>query len=144
MAKRPDQHFLDWEALAFGYGHGTGEPHTIPALRRLLDLCRDGDHGDAYDHRTLERELGPVVAWLLINVLCRENALGYGTSPRFGWLTPAGEALRDFVTARTADDLVGLVAGHGDDRIECYRDACHCGPDGFRAGVPCPNPFWGR
>ena len=144
MTKSIDEHFIDWEASALGFGYGTGEPHTIPALRRFLDLCREGGHHDAYDHRTLERELGPVVAWLLINLLCREGMIDYGTSSRQGWLTPAGEALRDFMTVRTADELVGLVAGHDDDRIECYRDACHCGPDGFRPRVPCPNPFWGR
>jgi hypothetical protein len=34
-----DKHFIDWETDVFGFGYGTGEPHTLPALRLfLLDL----------------------------------------------------------------------------------------------------------
>ena len=142
MAKTLDDYWIDWESTAFGFGYGTGEPHVIPALRRFLELCNEGPPGHSYDHRVLERELSPSVAWLLINVLGRRDIITYGTSPRFAWLTRKGERLREYMLSKTADELVALTTSYGEDHAICYPDACNCGPNGYDAQAVCPNPFW--
>lgn len=135
--------FIDWEADTFGYGYGTGEPHTIAALRHFLELCSDR-HGNGvfgYDHEQLEAVLTPTVTWLLINTLCHVNILEYGTSPRFAWLTESGKALRDFMLNHTVDQICNLT-NVDEGWIPCSRTACNCGPNGYQAGVKCDNPFW--
>ncbi len=141
MPKSLDDNFRDWEADAFGYGYGSGEPHILPALKRFLELCPENG---PYDRRILEHHLSPAVAWLLINILTPAGILEYGTSPRFGWLTDEGRALRAFVAARSADELVHLATEHDEDHIHCMHDACNCGPHGYEAGRVCQNPFWPR
>lgn len=138
--KTLEQHFCSWESSAFGFGYGTGESHVIPALRAFLEACPEAG---GYDYKVLEQAVTPVVAWLLINRLCREDIFEYGTSPRYAWLTPAGRALRRFMLERNVDDLIELVASRNDEWT-CYRDACNCGPEGYEEGRACPNPFWGR
>jgi len=32
MKKIENKQFIDWEAHTFGFGYGTGEQYTIPAL----------------------------------------------------------------------------------------------------------------
>jgi hypothetical protein len=144
MAKTEEEHFIDWEGFAFGYGYGTGEPHTIPALRHFMALCYDGTRATNYDYRALEYRLGPTVAWLLINALCRPgvDVIEYGTSPRAGWLTDQGVRLRDFMMARSGDALVELVCCSSNDYVPCYPNACNCGSDGYDKRRLCPNPFW--
>lgn len=134
--KTIEQHFADWESEVFGYGYGTGEEHVLGALKQFLSLCSKGQFSHAYDHEELSAALTPVVAWLLINALCSAGTLEYGTSPRFGWLTREGEALRAFVGERTVEQLE--VASQDDDMV-CYRDHCNCGD-----GHDCRplNPFW--
>lgn len=140
MAKSIEDNFADWEGATFGFGYGSGEEHVIPALRAFLKLCPNGDLHHAYDYDELERELTPQVAWLLINALCRADILEYGTSPRYGWLTPQGEALKSFVLQRSTERLVELATSREEASDVCYPDACNC--DGYEKGKICVNPFW--
>ena len=134
MSDKPlDEYFADWEAHVFGYGYGTGEWPVLEALRRFLAAM---DAGGAYDHRALEAALGDAVAWLLINTLARADVIEYGTSPRFGRLTPEGKRLKDYILGNDVERLYEIVAGI--DHDYCYPDYCNC------AGEPCSNPFWRR
>ncbi|WP_316214344.1 hypothetical protein [Bradyrhizobium sp. SZCCHNR2032] len=142
MSKTIEQYFVDWENSAFGYGYGTGEPHTLAALKGFFDALGRPDNPNAYDYRILEQKLTPTVAWLMINILCREDVIEYGTSPRGGWLTQAGEALRAFVDAHSVEELDALTERRG-GYASCCRDVCNCG-DNSVLGPACPNPFWDR
>lgn len=137
--KTLDQHFADWESHVFGFGYGTGEAHTIPALMKFMSLCVEHDTGRAYDYQKLEEELTPTVAWLLINRLCGYGVdiIEYGTSPRCGWLTSQGEALRDYLAGKTLDQVVAIVCSRTEHDEECYPDVCNC-----MSEEPCHNPFW--
>lgn len=137
--KTLDDNFADWEGHVFGFGYGTGEEHTIPAVKRFLELCCG--ENNSYDYEVLQDEFGAVTAWLLINALCHADILEYGTSPRYAWLTEKGRALKAFTTERTGDDLVRLTQ-HDEHYNPCYPDACNCGPEGYEAGRKCVNPFW--
>jgi hypothetical protein len=128
--KSIDEHFLDWEGETFPYGYGTGEAAIRPMLKRFFKLC---PNSGAYDYRTMENELGPSVAWLMINALCRAQMLEYGTSPRFARLTPSGQALKAYVEARNPTEFGGDADRDG--RVECFTDHCNC-------DEPCANPFW--
>ncbi len=143
MTKTIDENWIDWESHAFGFGYGSGEPHTVAALKRFMELVpADG----AYDYTVMERELTPTVAWLLINRLCSHDVdmLEYGTSPRYAWLTARGRALKTYMATKSVDDLVELACCHTEDYFVCSPDACNCGPNGYEAGRRCPNPFWDR
>lgn len=145
MTKPIEQQFADWEGHVFGFGYGTGEQHTLPALKTFFETVgRDDDQPNSYDYGKLETACGPAVAWLLINVLCRHGVdiIEYGTSPRFGWLTPEGERLKAFVGSKTVEELYEICAGRPDDYVPCYPDACNCGPNGYEEGRVCVNPFW--
>jgi hypothetical protein len=145
MGKTPEQHFADWEGSAFGFGYGSGEPHTLAALKGFMDAIeRHTDRSPSYDYQKLEAALSPAVAWLLINALCRHptHIIEYGSSPRFGWLTKEGERLRAFIETRSTDDLVEIVCSRTEDYNPCYPDACNCGPNGYEEGRKCDNPFW--
>lgn len=143
MQKSLDDNWTDWEASAFGYGYGTGEAHILPALKTWFAAVGRDDAAHGYDHETLERECGPLVAWLLINVLCRVNIIEYGTSPRYGWLTPEGEQLKAYIDSKSVEDLYDLTC-RDENYTHCYPDACNCGPQGYEAGRKCNNPFWSR
>lgn len=138
MAKTTEDYFSDWEAHVFGFGYGTGEPHTIGALKSFLDAIPGKG---TYAYCDLESKLGQVVVWLLINTLCHADLIEYGTSPRYGWLTTKGARLKEFVGSRSAEELEAMT-----DRDEhydhCYPDACNCGPGGYEKGRVCQNPFW--
>ena len=139
--KSIEANWADWEGNAFGFGYGTGEPHTIPALRKFLLACNRDNSGRTYEYETLEAELGAPVAWLLINTLCKHgiDIIEYGTSPRYGWLTEKGEALRHFMLSHDEETLIRLACEHDEP---CYPNACNCGPQGYVEGRVCPNPFW--
>lgn len=139
--KSLNEHFIDWESSAFGFGYGSGEPHILLAIRRFFEIL---DDGRTYDYRSMEAEFGPLSTWLLINALAthKANVICYGTSPRFGWLTPSGKKLREFMLAHDVDDLVEMVCCTVESYIHCYPDACNCGPSGHIAGRKCDNPFW--
>jgi len=143
MTKSLDQNWIDWEAYAFGYNYGSGEGHIFPALKTFLAACpMDG----SYDYKQLETALTPTVAWLLINRLCAHDLdmLEYGTSPRFGWLTDRGKALKQYLDNKTAEQLYELMSHSSDDHHYCTPDYCNCGPQGFQEGVKCNNPFWNK
>jgi hypothetical protein len=133
--KTVDQHFADWESAAFGFGYGTGEGPVFQALKHFLSLCCKGQFAHSYDHEELSAALTPTVAWLLINALCHADIIEYGTSPRHGWLTPHGEALKRFVCGRTVEELE--LAAQDDENV-CYRDHCNCDDGDCRPH----NPFW--
>jgi hypothetical protein len=135
--KTIEQYFIDWESDVFGYGYGTGEEPVLLALKNFLLLCCNGPYQHAYNYDELEKALTPTVAWLLINTLCHANILDYGTSPRYAWLTPQGEALKKFVSERTAVQLAELPSPGG-DYIHCMPDHCNCDDGDCRTG----NPFW--
>lgn len=132
MTKTLDDNFRDWEGSTFGFGYGSGEPHVVPALKTFMDLLNDQRN---YDYRVLEERFGPLAAWLLINALCHADMIEYGVSPRFGWLTRKGEALRAYIETRSADELLEVL-NYDQDYIHCYPTHCNC-DDG-----KCSNPFW--
>ena len=135
--KSPEDYFRDWESHVFGHGYGSGDPHIIGALHRFFEAVPpDG----LYDYVVLEAALGATVAWLLIDKLIRADAIEYGTSPRYAWLTKDGEALRAFITERTSQDLLEIVCADYDRH--CMPDACNCGPTGYVVNQRCANPFW--
>jgi hypothetical protein len=141
VTKAIEESFADWEGSAFGFGYGSGEPHTLGALKDFFAALKAD--GRSYEYEKLEAVLGARVAWLLINVLCRHpGILEYGTSPRYGWLTKQGERLKAFVDGKTVDELVALCQ-RSEDATSCYPNACNCGPSGgYEEGRRCPNPFW--
>jgi hypothetical protein len=140
--KTLESHFVDWHSDIFGYGYGTGEEHTVPALKKFFAAFGDEDRPNSYDYRKLEAAVGPVVAWLLINVLCKVGVIEYGSSPRFAWLTPQGQKVKAFIDVTSADALVELTTSWDENYIHCYPDACNCGPSGYEEGRKCDNPFW--
>lgn len=133
--KTLDAYFCDWEASALGFGYGSGEAHVIPALRAFMG-CIPNRGG--YDYTELEARVGPEAAWLLINLLCHQGIIEYGSSPRFGWLTPEGKALQAYILSHTPNELVELAASRRGEYVPCYPDHCNC--DGAR----CDNPFWAK
>lgn len=134
------KHFRDWEAHVFGYGYGSGETYTYPALKAFFAAIDER----TYDHHALCAAVTPVAAWLLINTLCHADIIEYGTSPRFGWLTPKGEKLKAYLDAHTIEELYEARRLSGDEFPECYPDACNCGPNGWEKGKRCYNPFWSK
>ena len=141
MPKPLEENFRDWESDTFGFGYGTGEPHTISALRKFLENC---PHDGGYDYASLETALSPTVAWLLINTLAAHSILEYGGSPRYAWLSLEGKRLRTFVLSKTIDELIQIVCDYDDDYAHCHPDGCNCGPFGYEKGRVCQNPFWPR
>lgn len=142
-ARTLESYFIDWEAEAFGFGYGSGEPHTIPALRTFFVLCPPPESDRrGYDYQVLEHALTPAVAWLLISALGKADVIEYGTSPRYAWLTPKGYRLREFMLGKTPDELVELVCSADQEHPFCSRHYCNCGPNGYEKGKTCPSPFF--
>lgn len=108
-----DSEFREWEHEVFGYGYGTGESHTLPALQEFFSACPSANSGN-YDYRVFEEKLGPVSAWLMINILCKADVIEYGTSPRYGWLTKLGQDLRDYLSSHSAEELYEIVNSEDD------------------------------
>ncbi len=140
--KTIDDHFIDWMNENISYGYGSGEPHTIPALRAFFLLCSEGVYSTAYQYERLEEALNSAVVWLLINILCRAGIIEYGTSPRYGWLTPEGIKLRNYMLSKTEEELILLVCGTTENSIFCSPDYCNCGDGGYSEKKLCFNPFW--
>lgn len=139
--KTPEDYFSDWEAHVFGFGYGTGEEHIVPSLKTLFGAFGNENGPSSYDYQKLELSVGPVAAWLFINALCHANILEYGTSPRFGRITPHGERLKAFIDSKSADELMAMTC-RDQDYWHCSPDACNCGPEGYEAGRKCGNQFW--
>jgi hypothetical protein len=138
MEKTLDDYFRDWMGEAFGFGYGTGEDYFLPALRAFFLSLKDGR---SYWYTDLETQFGGLAAWLLINLLCNQDVLEYGTSPRGAWLTAKGERLRDYMLAKTPDEI-DAVLNYDESYANCYRNACNCGEGGYVEGRVCANPFW--
>ena len=143
MTKSTEDYFTDWEHATFGYGYGTGEAYIVPALKAWFSAVGRDDLDHAYDCQNLEDEWSPTVVWLLINILCHAGIIEYGSSPRYGWLTDEGKALKSFIDSKTVVELHDLTCRDEDYRY-CYPDACNCGPNGYEEGRVCPNPFWSK
>jgi len=138
-ARTIDDHFYDWESDVFGFGYGSGEEYTLPAIKAFMSaIPADGK----YDYGVLESALGPTVAWLLINTFAHANLISYGTSPRYGWLEPAGMRLKGYLDGKTFDDLVAVMNSHAADYFPCFKDGCNCGDRGWVNQKICHNPFW--
>lgn len=120
-----DKNFADWHSDVFGYGYGSGEEHWLPALHQFFMMLRSERGPYTYGYQELEGAFGPLAAWLLINTLCGADIIEYGTSPRFGWLTSRGMMIREYVVARTADDLEEMVGAFPQDQ-HCLPDYCNC------------------
>ncbi len=138
MKTLKNKDFIDWFSENFGYGYGDGELYIIPALKGFLENCpADGN----YDYRVLEEKVGKAETWFLMNTLCKEDIIEYGTSPRFGWLDPKGKLLKTFMENKTADELYDMVMVDS-DYIHCYHNACNCGPNGYEKDKKCDNPLF--
>src|ERR1051325_25697 len=106
-----DKHFKDWESATFGFGYGTGEEYTIPALKNFFNLLKEER---SYSYEDVEKKFGKLGGWLMINILCHADILEYGTSPRFGWITEKGELLRDYLKTKTPDELYEMTTNIDD------------------------------
>lgn len=134
--KSIDEYFADWEGAVFGYGYGSGEEHTIGALKTFLEsVPLEG----GYDYQKLEAACTPAVAWLLINTLARAGVIEYGCSPRFAWLTPSGVRLAEYIRSKTLDELCAAT-DRDQDAIICRPDGCNCQSPDCRL----LNPFWAK
>jgi len=128
--KTLDEYFYDWETHVFGYGYGSGECHIIPALQKIMELVPESG---CYNYEEFEKSLSPVVAWLFINILCKNNIFEYGTSPRYGWLTESGKELKIYLKGMSEFNSPDV------DYNYCYPDHCNCD---LEEGMKCDNPFW--
>ena len=142
MVKSIEDNFVDWESWVFGFGYGSGEEYTLNALKTFFATVGRLNLPNAYESGALEKALTPTVAWLLINTLCHADVIDYGTSPRFGWLSREGEALKLFTDSHSLEELYNICVDRPEGYIHCMPDACNCGPRGYQAGAKCPNPFW--
>lgn len=143
MPQSIDGYFADWEAYVFGYGYGSGEEHTIPALKTFLAAIGEKHGTNCYDFEVLEKAVTPTVAWLMLNTLCHANLIEYGTSPRYGWLTPTGIRLQAYVASKTAEELIHIACARTEDDCFCTPESCNCSSEqGYVEGAVCQNPFW--
>lgn len=137
--KTLDKYFVDWMEYSFGYGYGTGEKHILSALKKFFDsIYNDGN----YDHEILEQAVGPEVCWLLINDLIECDLLDYDISSHRGWLSPEGVELKNYLEARTVEELVAIINDNA-NQIRCTPTYCNC-DGGIDIGNTdrCKNPFW--
>lgn len=136
--KTPDQYFIDWEADTFGYGYGTGEEHTLGALKAFMAAIPQADPM-VYDYQVLEKAVAPAVAWLLINILISDNKIDYGSSPRYGWLSEAGKSLALYIADKSVQQLYDIIVGdRRNGYIPCCPEFCNCSDGDCRL----VNPFW--
>jgi len=142
FAKSDDQFFIDWESMVFGYGYGTGEQYTLHTVIKFFRSLNDD--GRSYDYEKVERLLGKEIAWLMINIFCKNNLIDYGTSPRHGWLSSSGLALAKYIKSKSSEDLYHVVMN--DDAYRemdigyCNKRTCNCYPDQMN-GICRTNPF---
>lgn len=117
--------FCRWESDCFGFGYGTGEEHTLAAVKRFLSVVPSGG---VYEYEKIELLCGSSETWLLINIFCRsqndsrmakDSVISYGSSPRYGFLTDFGREVKAFVDSKTIRELILIVNQYqpGDDPI---------------------------
>lgn len=145
QTKTLDQYFCDWESAAFGYGYGTGESPVLDALKQFAELTTKDSDGEmfTYDYEILEKNLGPPVTWLLIDALCKDGTIDYGTSPRYGWFLGAGATLIKYLRNHSVEEMYKVVMAEGPNEgyYHCFKDHCNCSTSS--SGEPCKlNPFW--
>jgi hypothetical protein len=141
--KTIDEFFRDWFHEPFGYGYGTGEESILYQLRALVELLHWNENGEnfTYKYDELEAGLGEATAWLLINALCKNGDIDYGTSPRFGWFYGHAKRLIDYIKNHEVDDMYETVAGYDQDYHLCFEDYCDCGNGQVHHRCK-NNPFW--
>lgn len=147
--RTPESYFADWESHAFGFGYGSGEGHILAAVKTFFATVGKDEPADrqhCYDYQKLEAALTPTVAWLLINALAKwdVDVIEYGTSPRYAWLTDNGIKLRDFIAAKSVEDLADICCADCGENPGCGPRTCNCGPHGYDENRVCPNPFFPR
>lgn len=147
MRIEKNKNFIDWFSNIFGYCYGSGERPILEAINELMIECTPNKEHRSYDYIKLEESLGARATWLLINALCNDDILEYGTSPRFAWLTPRGEILREFIGRHTLDELeemlnIDLDPSSDNYYIHCYPECCNCGPEGYEEEKVCDNPMF--
>ena len=130
-----DKHFIDWFGEVFMYGYGTGEEFYIKALKDFFDNLEDKR---SYDYQILEEKMGKAECWFIINHLCHEDFISYGTSTRFAWIEGGGELLREYFEGKTCDELYELVMVP-ETYVHCYQKWCNCEPENS-----CKNPLFKR
>jgi len=133
-----DKNFIDWFNINFGYGYGTGEIYTIPALMKFMNTC---SNESLYTYIQLEENVGQPETWFLINILCKNDILGYDISPRYGYLTNKGKLLKNYLDNKTDNEIYNLVCVD-ENYIYCYPNACNCGVKGYEKGRICNNPLF--
>jgi hypothetical protein len=136
------KYFCDWFNHTFPYCYGSGEAPIIDAIKSFFETMSEKT---TYDHEKLETVLGFSSAWLLINTLNAADIFTYGTSPRYGFFTDKGLKLRDFVSAKTTEELYEIVQSDwGEDGIKdtygCTPSYCNCGPE--QVMKKCANPLF--
>lgn len=114
-----DKQFTQWEHHTFGAGYGTGEMFIFPVLKQFFDCLEDGR---TYDHEVLESTLGQAQAWFMINALEKVEAIEWGTSARYGWLTKKGETVKAYVENKTPEQLYDVVMKLDERICECRGD----------------------
>lgn len=140
MEKTIDDYFCDWESDTFGYGYGTGEDFTIPALQQFIGSIPESG---CYDYKDLPKKSGlsELETWLFINIMCEANIIEYGTSPRYGWLSKCGKRLKEYLEDKAPESIFHII-DRDEDYHKCYKNACNCGENGYEKGRICQNPFW--
>lgn len=125
-----DHWFREWESTVFGSGYGTGEMPILAVLEGFMWLTKDR----SYDHLQLEHTLGKSVTWLLINSLSKANMIEWGTSSRYGWLTPSGEYLKKYMATKNLDQLYEILMDRDEFPCMCdgeIKDHPECGKNPF-------------
>lgn len=56
---------------------------------------------------------------------CKCDIIEYGTSPRYGWITRAGEMLKDYILSKTDDELYDICM-NSEEYVPCYPEMCQC------------------
>ena len=130
--------FIDWFSENIGHGYGTGEAYTIPALLGFLDVTPEEGN---YDYEEIEKRIGGASTWFLMDIFCKTHFIGYGTSPRYGWLEKKGKLLKEFLKGKSVDEVYDLVMVDS-TYTHCYPNACNCGPNGYEKGKVCDNPLF--
>ena len=138
MKELTDKNFIDWFSYNFGYGYGNGEQYIIPALKGFLDSCQSSGN---YDYEEIEKSIGKAETWFLMNTLCGENIIEYGTSPRYGWLTEKGRLLKEYLSKNSWEVLYDIVMVD-ESYIHCSKNYCNCGEKGYEEGKKCDNPLF--
>lgn len=144
MRRTIDDYFRDWFHEPFGYGYGSGEESILKSLKNMTNILKDNiDSGGnyTYDYRDLEKLLGEEVTWLLINALCKNDDIEYGSSPRFGWFYGSSARLIEYIKEHSVDDMYETVCGYDVSTDMCFGQYCSCGEK--QVNKRCPNnPFW--